>query len=90
MHLRFRSDYGYGWRTSDGQLLETPAPFSLEAEIERPERLEGKTIELTHLLAGKWVEVTLRTDEPSPTYNVRAFASRADTEPLITGFASLP
>jgi len=90
MQLRFRSDYGYGWRTKDGQLLDVPPPFSIETIQERPDRFEGLTLEQAHLLSGKWVELTLRTNGPNPTYNLRAFSRQADAEPEITGFASLP
>ena len=84
--LRFTPIYGWGWRRG-GEAVDEPPPFSIDATAD--DRIEGSPEESDHLLAGMWLELTVRSPEAPASYNVRAFRVRGDGEPALTGFAAL-
>jgi len=91
--LRIEPAYGYGWYSAEGGLLETPPPFRIGGQFDGLVVLGGPVVETDHPLAGLWVVLSIRTDGPTPAYNVRAYPGacrdRSEASPCVTGFALL-
>jgi hypothetical protein len=97
--LHLTPQYGYGWRTADGGLIEVPTAFSIESTIlEAGAPCKGgleRAIETAHPRSGLWIVLWLPTDEQSPSYNLRAFTKEPNEplnfavgQPCLTGFAT--
>jgi hypothetical protein len=102
MRLQVNPIYGWGWYKTEGEALEVPAQFVLDAAVETPvdSRKSFTTALLGHLsddsshpLAGLWI---LLSPRGGGAYNPRAFVEKPEiqfysggdaAQPCITGFA---
>ena len=97
MRLRVEPIYGWGWRDNEGNVMDVPSPFEIEAAVIVPgtknglfEAALGYMEGTRHPLSGFWIFLSQRHSTSDGYCNLRAFRSRPILEDLSNAQMSLP